>query len=154
MELETILDAIRYVPSFTRLASFFQSMPKEGPDKADVQKQLLEFHGWLIALQIGMRQMFAFQENIDQEVRTNILALCQVFDERPDEVAEGIRQTYPEYDSEIAKMLVQKIAENLRSFLPIRIAAHFRASGFGSAVGNTHVGGDSSPDVGSKKPES
>lgn len=54
------------------------------------------------------------------------------FSQNAEIVAEGIRQTYPDYDQEMARTLVRHISEGLNSFLPIRMAG----------IGNTEVGGE------------
>ena len=108
----------------------------ETPDEADARKrELLAFQGRLVALEVGIRRLVAWSQNSDRDVKEGISTISRHFKENPDEAAKGISRTYPEYDPEMAKILVHHIAESLESFLPIRM----------SGVGNTTVGGSSSP---------
>ena len=121
---DLFLEAIRYSRPLYQLLQTFQSKSSnETPDKANAQgHELLAFQGRLVALEVGMRQLVAMSQNIDHDVKGGILAVCKDFRENPDQAAKQISQTYPEYDSEAAKMLVHYIAENLASFLPIRLS--------------------------------
>ena len=93
------------------------------PDEINARKrELVAFQGQLIALEVGMRQLVAWSHNSDRDVEAGILAISRHFKENPDEAAKGISRTYPEYDLEMAKMLVLQIAESLESFLPIRLS--------------------------------
>ena len=130
--LVSVLEAIKYAPSLMRLASFFQSMVKdEAPDNANTQKQLLEFHAWLLALTIGMRQLVALSGDIDHDVQGRLLDVHRVLGEKSDQVAEHVMELYPEYDLEMAKTLIKQIVENLESFLPPRL----------SGAGDGEIGG-------------
>ena len=106
----------------------------ETPDKINALKlDLVSAQGRLIALEIGMRQVIAWSQNTDHDVKEGISNLCQHFRENQDQAAKSFCDRYPEYDSEMAKKLVQEIAKSLRSFLPIRLSGHVSAGIPGSA---------------------
>ena len=137
METENIgliFEALKYTRWIWALSQ--TKSTDETPDEADARKrELLAFQGRLVALEVGMRRLVAWSQNSDRDVEEGISTISRHFKENPDEAAEGISRMYPEYDPEMAKMLVHHIVESLESFLPIRL----------SAIGNGTIGGSLSP---------
>ena len=108
----------------------------EAPNETNAwERDRLAFQGRLVALEVGMRQLVAWSQNSNHDVKEGISNLFRHFSEKPDQAAASIRQRYPDkYDSEMAETLVRHIAESLGSFLPIRMAGGASTAGGGSAT--------------------
>ena len=111
--LELVGPVVKSLGVMRWLFSFFGSDEQKG--------EILAFQGRMVAPEIGMRRVVAWSQNGDRDVRQSIADMAQRLKENSDQAAKGIRQTYPEYDDEMAKTLVRHIAESLESFLPIRM---------------------------------
>ena len=131
-------EAIKLIePSRWMLRDLFKSADAT-PDEINARKrELLAFQGRLVALEVGMRQVVALSQNIDHDVKEGILSVCRHFRENRDQAAKSFSDTYSEYDLEMAKILVDHIAESLESFLPIRLSTRFSAS---SSIGGAARG--------------
>ena len=123
--LEQICESIgRGISTLQTLLNVWRALTSK--DEAGARKQeFLTSQGRLIALEVGMRQAIALSRNPGHDAEGGIRSVCRAFKENPDESARGISRMYPEYDMEMAKVLVQNIAENLESFLPVSLASHF-----------------------------
>ena len=137
---KTVIEAIKYSLPIVRDRLFPPKSTDETPDKTDARKhELLAFQGRLVALEVGMRQLVAWSHNSGFDVEAGILNISRHFKEKPDEAAKGISRTYPEYDLEMAKMLVLQIAESLESFLPIRLSGSVSGGLRGSSTATATV---------------
>ena len=108
----------------------------EAPNQTgEWKRDRLAFQGRLVALEVGMRQLVAWSQNSNHDVKEGISNIYRHFRETPDQTAASIRQRYPDkYDSEMAETLVRHIAERLGSFLPIRLAGGASTGVSGSAT--------------------
>ena len=111
------------------------SNTNEPPDEINALKHdLVASQGELIALKIGMRQLVARSEGSERDVKESISNLCRHFRDNQDQAIKSFSDTYPDYDLEMVKLLIQNIAESLESFLPIRLSGHASITVGGSAT--------------------